>query len=145
LDEINQEMDDFIKGSPIWRAKEDLLKSVPGVGDVLTRTLLTSLPELGSLNRQQIAALAGVAPFNRDSAKYRGRRSCWGGRAVVRKALYMAAFAAKRFNPVIKAYYEKLRANNKKFKVAMVACMRKLLTILNAMVRDNRHWQPVSA
>ncbi len=145
LAELDQEMDDFIKGSPIWRAKEDLLKSVPGVGDVLARTLLSSLPELGSLSRQRIAALVGVAPFNRDSGKYSGQRGCWGGRAIVRQALYMATFAAKRFNPVIRAHYEKLRGRNKKFKVAMVACVRKLLVILNAMVRDKKPWQPLPA
>lgn len=145
LADLDQEMDDFIKGSPIWRVKEDLLTSVPGVGKVLARTLLSSLPELGSLDRHCIAALVGVAPFNRDSGQYRGQRSCWGGRAVVRNVLYMATLSAVRYNPVIKAHYKKLIEQNKKFKVAMVACMRKMLVILNAMVRDNRPWSPVSA
>lgn len=144
LAELDQEVDDFIKGSPIWRAKEDLLRSVPGVGKVLARTLLSSLPELGDLNRHGIAALVGVAPFNRDSGNYQGQRSCWGGRVVVRNALYMATFSAVRHNPVIKAHYQKLRNQNKKFKVAMVACMRKMLVILNAMARDNKPWRPIS-
>lgn len=142
---LDQEMDEFIKGSPIWRAKEDLLMSVPGVGKVLARTLLSSLPDLGTLNRHGIAALVGVAPFNRDSGKYSGQRSCWGGRSAVRRALYMATFVAVRHNPVIRAHYEKLISKNKKFKVAMVACMRKMLVILNAMLRDNKPWKPISA
>lgn len=144
LDDLDREMDDFIKGSPIWRAKEDLFRSVPGVGKVLARTLLSSLPELGTLDRHGIAALVGVAPFNVDSGKHHGQRCCWGGRAVVRNALYMATFVAVRHNPVIKAHYEKLISQNKKFKVAMVACMRKMLVILNAMARDNKPWNPVS-
>jgi len=145
LSELDDEMDDFIKGSPMWRAKEDLLKSVPGVGKVLARTLLSSLSELGSLNRKKVAALVGVAPLNRDSGTFRGRRGCWGGRAAVRNALYMATLSALRFNPVIKAHYQKLRERGKVFKVAMVACMRKLLVLLNAMVRDNKPWSPISA
>lgn len=145
LADLDSEMDDFIKDSPIWRAKEDLLTSVPGVGKVLARTLLSSLPELGSVNRHGIASLVGVAPFNRDSGKYQGKRCCWGGRTAVRNALYMATFSAIRHNPVIRAHYEKLIAKNKTFKVAMVACMRKMLVIINAMVRENKSWNPVSA
>lgn len=145
LADLDQEIDDLIKGSPIWLAKEDLLKSVPGVGNVLARTLLASLPELGSLNRHRIAALVGIAPFNRDSGNYRGKRSCWGGRAVVRNALFMATISSIRFNPVIKKFFSKLKSKNKKPKVAIVACMRKLLVILNAMCRDGRPWQPFSA
>jgi transposase len=145
LDELDQEIDDLIKSSPLWRAKEDLLTSMKGVGPVLSRTLLSSLPELGTLDRHSIAALAGVAPYNRDSGKYRGQRACWGGRKDVRNALYMAAVVAIRWNPVIKALYERLRADNKGFKVAIVACMRKMLVILNAMVRDNKPWMQANA
>lgn len=144
LSELDQEMDDFIQGSPLWRAREDLLTSVPGVGKVLARSLLSFLPELGGLSRHGIAALVGVAPFNRDSGKYSGQRKCWGGRSVVRNALYMATLSAVRHNPVIKAHYARLRDGKKKFKVALVACMRKLLVILNAMVRDNKPWMPVN-
>jgi transposase len=130
-----------IQKSPIWGEKDNLLQSVPGVGPVLSITLLGALPELGRLNRKQIAALAGVAPFNRDSGKYRGKRTTKGGRSRVRPALYMATLVATRFNPVIKAQYSHLIEMGKVKKVALVACMRKLLTILNAMVRDNRPWQ----
>jgi transposase len=143
LAELDKEMDQFIKGSSMWLAKEELLKSAPGVGKVLSRTLLSSLPELGELDRHGIAALVGVAPFNVDSGNYRGKRICWGGRAHVRCALYMATLSAIRTNPIIKAHYQKLREQGKEFKVAMVACMRKLLVILNAMVRDNKPWKPV--
>ena len=145
LADLDEQTDEFIKDTPMWKAKEDLLKSMPGVGPVSARTLMASLPELGTLNRQKIAALAGVAPFNRDSGKYRGKRSCWGGRADVRKALYMATLVATRYNAVIKSHYEKLRNNGKLFKVAIVACMRKMLTILNAMLRDNKPWIDVTA
>ncbi len=144
LEELDDQMGRAIKESPVWREKENLLCSVPGVGKVLARTLLASLPELGQLHRRQIAALAGVAPFNCDTGNYRGQRRIWGGRVQVRNALYMATFSAVRFNPVIKAHYEKLRGQNKKFKVAMVACMRKLLTILNAMVKNNSEWNPIA-
>ena len=138
---LNKDLDDKIKDSPIWREKDDLLKSVPGVGPVLSYTLLSALPELGSLNRKQIAALAGVAPFNRDSGKYRGKRTINGGRTRVRPALYMATLVATRFNPVIKSHYAHLIRMGKAKKVALVACMRKLLVILNAIVRDHRPWQ----
>jgi transposase len=141
LKNLDKDLGDKIKQSPIWRKKDDLLQSVPGVGPVLSVTLLSSLPELGKMNRKQIAALAGVAPFNRDSGKYRGKRMTRGGRVRVRSSLYMAALVATRFNPVIKAYYKHLLDMGKIKKVALTACMRKLLIILNAMVRDHRPWQ----
>ena len=130
-----------IRQSPVWQEHEDLLQSVPGVGPVMSRTLLADLPELGKLNRKQIAALVGIAPFNQDSGLRRGRRTCWGGRAPVRTALYMATLVATRHNPVIAACYQRLLAAGKRKKVALVACMRKLLTILNAMVKHQRKWQ----
>jgi transposase len=141
LSEIESDLDDSIRGTPIWREKEDLLTSVPGVGDATARTLLADLPELGTLTRKQIAALVGVAPFNRDSGTLRGRRTVWGGRAGVRATLYMAALVASRWNPVIAAFYRHLRDLGKPPKVALTACMRKLLVILNAMLRDRRPWQ----
>ncbi len=130
-----------IQQSPVWREHEQLLQSVPGVGPVMSRTLLADLPELGTLTRRQVAALVGVAPLNRDSGTRRGRRTCWGGRAPVRTALYMAAFVATKCNPVIKQFYQRLCAAGKKRKVALVACMRKLLTILNAMVKHRTPWR----
>ncbi|MDD5701610.1 MAG: IS110 family transposase [Dehalococcoidales bacterium] len=141
LKRINKDLNDKIQESPLWREKDNLLQSVPGVGPVLSITLLGILPELGSLNRKQIAALAGVAPFNRDSGKYRGKRTTKWGRTRLRPALYMAVLVATRFNPVIKAYYKHLLEKGKEKKVALVACMRKLITILNAMVRDNKAWE----
>jgi len=141
LSDVDRELGDAIKQSPIWRAKENLLKSVPGVGRIASTTCLAHLPELGSLNRKQIAALVGVAPFAHDSGSYRGRRVIWGGRAVVRNALYMATLVATRHNPVIREFYLRLIQAGKPRKVALVACMRKLLTILNAMVRNNTHWE----
>jgi transposase len=143
LDDVNKELEKSIRNSPVWREKEDLLRSVPGVGPVLSATLLSQLPELGSLNRKQIAALVGVAPLNRDSGQFRGKRCIWGGRASVRCALYMATLVATRFNPTIAAFYHRLRIAGKEHKVALTACMRKLLTILNAMARDHTHWSPV--
>lgn len=142
LQRLDQDLDKAVKESPLWRTKDDLMQSVPGVGPVLARSLLAGLGELGTLNRRQIAALVGVAPLNRDSGTLRGRRAIWGGRADIRKDLYMAAFNARRFNPVIVAYYQRLRAAGKPFKVAMVGCMRKLLVILNAMMRSQKPWQP---
>jgi len=130
-----------IRESPVWRAKDDLLRSAPGVGPVLATTLLAGLPELGTLSRQQIAALVGVAPLNRDSGTLRGRRRVWGGRAHVRAVLYMAALTATRYNPVIRAFYDRLCAAGKAKKVALTACMRKLLTILNSMVKHRTRWQ----
>jgi len=130
-----------IRESPVWREKDDLLQSTPGVGPVLATTLLAGLPELGTLSRQQVAALVGVAPLNRDSGTLRGRRRVWGGRAQVRTALYMAALTATRYNPVIRAFYARLCAAGKAKKVALTACMRKLLTILNAMLKHRTPWQ----
>jgi transposase len=118
------------------------MRSVPGVGEVTASQLVAGLPELGKLNRQQIAALVGVAPINRDSGTMRGKRTIFGGRASVRCALYMATFSAMRFNNVIRSFAERLGAAGKAFKVILVACMRKLLTILNVMLKENRPWQP---
>jgi transposase len=134
------DLSESIKKSPIWQAKADLLKSIPGVGKVTINTLLAELPELGALNRKEIAALVGICPFNRDSGSHRGRRRIWGGRASVRAVLYMAALTATRRNPVIQAFYQKLLAAGKMKKVALVACMRKLLTTMNTMVQNNTHW-----
>jgi transposase len=141
LSEIERELDDSIRGTPAWRANDDLLKSVPGIGKTVSRTLLADLPELGTLDRKKISALVGLAPLNRDSGTMRGRRTTWGGRAGVRSALYMAALVAARHNPVIAAFYKRLRAAGKPSKVALTACMRKLLTILNAILRDRQPWQ----
>lgn len=142
LAKVDADIEGMVRQSPLWRTKDDLLQSVPGIGDMTSRTLLALLPELGTLNRKQIAALAGVAPFNRDSGSQRGRRRVWGGRARVRTALYMAALAGTRWNPILKAFYAQLREAGKPAKVALVACMRKLLVIVNAMVRDGRAWDP---
>jgi len=142
LTDINGKLRKAIKKSPVWRAKEQLLRTAPGVGAVLSATLVAGLPELGALNRKRIAALVGVAPFNRDSGKYRGKRCIWGGRGSIRAVLYMATLAATRFNPAIRAFYLRLCAAGKEKKVALTACMRKLLTILNAMVKTGTPWQP---
>lgn len=143
LDQLNHDLDNEVRRSPAWRETDDLLRSTPGVGPVLSTTLLGCLPELGTLDRKQIAALAGVAPFSRDSGKHHGSRAVWGGREQVRRALYMAALSASRFNPVIREFYQRLRAAGKPFKVALTACMRKLLTILNSMVKHKTHWAPM--
>lgn len=140
LSDINNDLDDAIKASPLWRVKDDILKSVPGIGPVVSITLLSELPELGQLNRKEIAALAGVAPLNRDSGTLVGRRTVWGGRARVRAALYMAALVASRYNPVIRDFYLRLCAAGKPKKVALTACMRKLLLILNSMVKNKEKW-----
>ena len=141
--DVDKDLRDSIRSSPLWRDQENLLRSTPGVGPVVSSVLLARLPELGTLNRQQIGALVGVAPLNRDSGVFRGKRKVWGGRAPVRAALYMAALVATRHNPVIKAFYQRLLQAGKPNKVALTACMRKLLTILNVMVRDQRPWHPV--
>jgi transposase len=145
LKSVDTEISERIRQSPLWRAKEDLLRSVPGVGPVLSRTLIAELPELGRLSHKEIAALVGVAPLARDSGKMRGKRLVWGGRAPVRACLYMAALVASRQNPVIRAFYLRLRSAGKPPKVAITACMRKLLVILNAMVRANSAWNPTLA
>jgi len=145
LGAVEKDLAQTLRESPVWREKDNLLRSVPGVGPVLTTTLLGDVPELGQLNRKQIAALIGVAPLNRDSGTYRGRRAVWGGRARVRATLYMATLTAARYNPVIRAFYERLVAAGKPKKVALTACMRKLLTILNAMIARRTAWKPPAA
>ena len=141
LSELEQDIDDQIRGSPVWREKEDLLISSPGIGSTTARTLIAELPELGSLNRRKIAALVGFAPVNRDSGTMRGKRPITGGRGTVRSALYMSALAAIRCNPPIKALYTRMRAAGKPAKVALVAAAHKLLTILNAMLREKTSWR----
>jgi len=144
LEEVDKETGELVRHSPLWREKESLLQSVPGVGKVVARVLLSSLAELGHLNRKEIASLVGVAPFARDSGKKNGYRIISGGRARVRAVLYMAALVGSKCNPVISATYKRLVAAGKPKKVAITACMRKLLTILNAMMRDGRSWsQPL--
>lgn len=142
LGDVDGELDRTIRASPVWREKDDLLQSVPGIGRRVAATLLAELPELGQLSHKQVAALVGVAPLNRDSGQQRGRRGTWGGRASVRAALYMAVLSARRYNPVIRSCYERLRAAGKAPKVALVACMRKLVTILNAMLSHRTPWRP---
>lgn len=141
LKEVDNDLDKTIKVSSVWRAKETLLLSTPGVGPVLTNTLIALLPELGQLSRRQIAALAGVAPFNHDSAKFRGRRRVWGGRSELRSVLYMSTLTATRCNPVIRAFYQRLIQAGKAPKVALTACMRKLLITLNTMLKNRTPWQ----
>lgn len=141
LDKIDDDILKLIKNNSLFQSKDKLLKSVPGVGPVISAILLSELPELGSLDRKKIAALVGVAPFNRDSGKFKGKRVVWGGRSHVRCALYMGTIVAIRFNPVIKEFYNRLLEAGKPPKVALVACMRKLLTILNAMIKYQRAWQ----
>jgi transposase len=143
--ELDDDLHSAVKASPLWRAKDDLLESVPGIGRVVSLTLLAALPELGQLNRKQIAALVGVAPFNCDSGTLRGRRRVYGGRAPVRAALYMGALVATRHNPVLAAFYQRLRAAGKPPKVALTAVMHKLLGILNAIARTQTPWTPALA
>jgi transposase len=137
---IDQDTTTAIGNTPAWKQRDRIMQSVPGVGPVLSTTLLALLPEMGSLDRRQIAALVGVAPMNRDSGRFQGQRCVWGGRAQARATLYMATLAATRFNPVIARFYARLIHAGKKPKVALVACMRKLLVILNAMVKHNTPW-----
>jgi transposase len=145
LAEIDSELDDHVRGSPVWAEKEDLLASVPGVGPVVARTLIAELPELGSLDRRKIAALVGLAPWTRQSGQWRGRSFIGGGRKNVRKVLFMAAMVAARHNPTLKTFRDTLVASGKPKLVALIAVARKLLIILNAIVRDKRPWQPKSA
>ena len=149
IQELDERLKEQLKCSVVWQQKDKILQSVKGIGFVTSMALLADCPELGQLNRHQIAKLVGVAPLNRDSGQQRGARHIWGGRAQVRSKLYMATLAAIRFNPVLKSFYQRLLAKNKLKKVAIVACMRKLLTIINVMVRENKLWnvkaQPVSA
>ena len=142
LKSIDKDLKHAIKKMPIWCEKDKIIHSVPGAGPILSATLLSELPELGKLNRRKIAALVGMAPFNCDSGKFTGKRRIWGGRRVVRNVLYMATTTAVRFNPVLKAYNERLMAAGKKRKVALTACMRKLLTIINSMIRKGLIWNP---
>ena len=144
LADLDQRLQQTLRQSPVWREKDDLLRTVPGVGAQVSLTLLAYLPELGTLDRRQIAALVGVAPFNRDSGTLRGKRTVWGGRARVRAALYMGALTASRCNPVIRGYYQRLLAAGKPKKLALTACMRKLLVILNAMLKHGSPWCDVS-
>jgi len=141
LKKLDQSIATFIQQNPMWSEKEEVMRSVPGVGPVTVATMLASLPELGTLNRQKIAALVGVAPVNKDSGRKRGKRRVFGGRALVRRTLYMATLSATRCNPKIKPFYESLVRRGKERKVALTACMRKLLVILNAMVANNKHWR----
>jgi transposase len=141
VEEVDDEIGTAIQASPVWRVQDDLLRSVPGIGPTTARTLLGELPELGQLDRRAIAALVGVAPFNCDSGQHRGQRHIWGGRASVRAVLYMAAVSAARYNPVLRAFYRRLRDAGKPAKVALVATMRKLLTIVNAMVKHQAKWK----
>ena len=142
LASLDDDLDTTLRASPIWREREPLYRRVPGIGPVCARTLVLDLPELGTLSRQRIAALVGVAPFNCDSGRLRGRRAIWGGRAHVRAVLYMSTLVAVRHNRVLKAFYTHLLAAGKAKKVALTACMRKLLTILNAMVKHQTPWKP---
>ena len=140
LDDLDEGLRQTLRHSPVWREKDDLLRTVPGVGEQLSLTLLAYLPELGTLDRRQVAALVGVAPFNRDSGTLRGKRTVWGGRARVRAALYMGALVASRFNPLIRDFYQRLLAAGKPKKLALTACMRKLLVILNSMLKHRSPW-----
>lgn len=142
IEEIETDLRQRLRASPAWRAKDDLLRSIPGVGDTTSATLLAKLPELGTLDRKGIAALAGLAPLANDSGKQRGRRVIWGGRADVRCVLYMSTVAAIRCNPVLRAFADRLKAAGKPAKVVIVACMRKLLSIMNAMLKSNLPWNP---
>ncbi|CAA9424566.1 Mobile element protein [uncultured Rubrobacteraceae bacterium] len=142
LEHTDGELDEAVEASTVWKENEALLRSVPGVGPVLARTLLAELPELGTLPHKRLSSLVGVAPFNRDSGAFRGKREVWGGRASVRAALYMGALVATRHNPVLKEFYGRLLAAGKPKKVALVACMRKLLSILNAVLRDRAPYHP---
>ena len=144
LDDLDHGLRETLRQSPVWREKDDLLRTVPGVGEQLSLTLLAHLPELGTLNRREIAALVGVAPFNRDSGTLRGTRTVWGGRARVRAALYMGALVASRHNPIIRDFYQRLVASGMPKKMALVACMRKLLVILNSILRHGSPWRDMT-
>lgn len=141
LVDLDADIDDAVRGSPAWREKEDLLASVPGIGPTIARTLIAEMPELGTLDRKQVAALAGLAPYTRQSGQWQGKSFIGGGRTVVRTAMFMGALVAKRHNPVLKAFFDRLIAAGKPKMVALIAVARKLLTILNAILRDKRPWQ----
>ncbi|MBN2240620.1 MAG: IS110 family transposase [Dehalococcoidales bacterium] len=138
---IDEDLSKLVQANPEWQEKVEILKSTPGVGTVTATTLLSEMPELGTLNRHEVAALAGVAPLNRDSGKMRGKRTCWGGRATVRKSVYIAAMVASKYNPIIRGVYQRLVQAGKPKKVALMACMRKLLIILNAMLKHKTMWE----
>ena len=142
LANVDDDLSDMVRRSPLWRAKDDLLQSAPGIGKTVSRSMLALLPELGTLSNKQIASLVGLAPFARDSGRYRGRRAIWGGRSNVRALLYMAALASLRWNPAINTFYRRLRAAGKPHRVAITAAMRKLLITLNAMVKSGTPWHP---
>ena len=142
LKAVDRDLDGQLRASPLWRAKEKLLKSIPGVGPKTVLRVVAMLPELGAIPRKKVAALVGVAPYNCDSGTLRGQRHCWGGRIAVRNVLYMATISAIRCNPPIQAFYARLRAAGKPSKVALVACMHKLLLVMNAIVRDRTEWSP---
>jgi transposase len=142
LAQLDDDLQDAIRQTPIWQESFDLLQSVPGIGPTTAATLIAELPELGRLSRREIAALVGVAPFNRDSGKWKGKRSTWGGRSPVRSALYMAALVATQYNATIRAFYQQLLARGKAKKTALVACMRKLIVILNTMLKNHQSWNP---
>ncbi|MBU0690224.1 IS110 family transposase [bacterium] len=144
LAKLDDELQDKLRQSPLWQTQFDLLQSVPGIGPTTAATIIAELPELGRLSRHEIAALVGVAPFNRDSGKWKGKRATWGGRAPVRSALYMATLVATQYNPYIRAHYQQLVARGKAKKSALVACMRKLLVILNTMLKNQQPWNPKS-
>jgi transposase len=141
LPEIDRDIDTMVRGSPVWRAKEDLLVTVPGVGNTLARTFLAAIPELGRLTRRQIASLVGVAPFTRQSGQWKGKSMIAGGRAIARSGVFLAALSAIRCNAPLRAFYQRLLLRGKAKMVALIAVARKLLTILNAMLRDKKHWQ----
>jgi transposase len=142
LAKLDEDLHDAIRQTPIWQESFDLLQSVPGIGPTTAATMIAELPELGRLSRHEIAALVGVAPFNRDSGKWKGKRSTWGGRSSVRSALYMATLVATQYNAYIRAYYQRLLARGKAKKTALVACMRKLIVILNTMLKNHQPWNP---
>ena len=142
IQELDNDLSQQIHSSPVWREREELLRSIPGIGPIVSATLLSQLPELGQLDRKAIAKLVGVAPLNHDSGTFRGKRKIWGGRASVRAVLYMAALVATRFNPQIRAFYQRLLATGKPKKLALVACMRKLLLLCNAIIRSQTPWSP---
>ena len=145
LASVDADIDGAVRGSPLWRSHEDLLQSVPAVGPVISRTLLAQLPELGQLSAKQIASLAGLAPFTRQSGKWRGKSFIGGGRAAVRACLFVGAMVAKKHNPVLKAFFDKLVEAGKPKMVALIAVARKLIIILNAIIRDNQPWSPKNA
>jgi transposase len=142
LDDVDKDLHGLIRKTPAWRESDDLIQSVPGAGPVLSATMIALVPELGKLNRKQVAALVGVAPYNDDSGRGERKRRTWGGRAPVRAVLYMAATVARRWNPTIRNFSERLIANGKPTQLVIIACMRKLLTLLNAIARDHRPWNP---